>query len=968
VGSGDNQFEESFAELPRPVSISTNQLEPGSYEVRVVKLSGDGTPAISNVERLTGVPIATVSGKTTSRYQRSYRLTLSGPPPWDIRVRRLTPDSTTAALNNQTWWDSYTEIIDAKLRYPNSALVGLQIDSSQFQNIPQRGYDMKLLRVKVPSNYNPVTRAYTGNWNGTFQIAWTDNPAWCFYDLLTNPRYGLGEFIPEAQVDKWALYTIAQYCDQLVPNGFGGTEPRFTCNIYIQSRAEAYRVVNDMASIFRAMVFWASGAITAVQDSPADAAYLYAPANVVDGLFTYSGSSRRVRHTVALVTWNDPSDLYRQKVEYVDDPQGIALYGIVQTEVQAVGCTSRGQAHRVGKWLLLSERLESDVVTFRVGMDGAIARPGQIIKVADPGRAGVRLGGRILAATTTAVTLDSSVTLAPATTYTLAVIDQNADVVERTVTTAAGTVSALTVSPAFAVAPDPMAVWVLSSTAVLPQTFRVISVTEEERNIYSINALAQDPSKYAAIEQGLLLEPRSISTISSRPPPPTAGTIGEYLYEAATDLKTMVDLAWTPSGDPSTTRYAVSYRRDSGNFVDLPETSAPSVQIPDALPGQYTIRVLAINSLGLRSMPLEYIGTVLGKTAPPSGVTGLQIQVQGGSALLSWDTHPDLDVRLGGRIVIRHSTAVTGASWSSSVPMAEFSGAATSGTVPLLSGTYLAKAVDTSDSFSLSAVGVSTTIPALQQFNVLATTTEDPTFSGAKIDMEVAAGRLQLGQLFLWDDIPDFDALLDPIDSGIKQRGEYAFTAPIDIGSVFSCRVTADIGVLSFDLNNIVDQWVSLDSVSNIDGVLGDDSAQVRLYISTTPDDPNGSPVWSDWRLFSVGDYAARGFRFRLEVARGPAASQQVAITALSVTVDVPDRVEGDDNVAVPSGGLAITYANEFFAVPAVAISAENMATGDYYTITAKTTAGFTIQFKNSAGTGVARTMDWIAKGYGYKG
>jgi len=336
----------------------------------------------------------TVSGKTTSKYERSYRVELTGSAPWDIRVRRITPDSTKAALQNKTFWESYTEIIDAKLRYPNSALVGIKIDSSQFNNVPRRAYDVKLLKVRVPTNYDPVNRTYTGIWNGSFKVEWTDNPAWCFYDLLTNDRYGLGGLIDQTQVDKWALYSVARYCDELVPDGFGGTEPRFTCNIYIQSRAEAYRVIQDMASIFRGMVYWQSGAVTVSQDAPADPVYLFTPANVVGGNFVYSGSSAKARHTVALVSWNDPEDFYRQKVEYVEDAAGIARYGIIQTNITAIGCSSRGQANRVGRWLLYSEQSEAEVVVFKTGMEGAVARPGQIIQVADPVRGGARRGGR----------------------------------------------------------------------------------------------------------------------------------------------------------------------------------------------------------------------------------------------------------------------------------------------------------------------------------------------------------------------------------------------------------------------------------------------------------------------------------------------------------------------------------------------------------------------------------------------
>jgi predicted phage tail protein len=432
----------------------------------------------------------TISGKTTTKYQRSYYVPLIGSGPWEIRVRRITADSTSSAIQNKTYLDSYTEVVESKLRYPNSALVALRVDASQFSAIPRRSYDMKLLRVRVPVNYDPGTRAYSGVWNGTFKIAWTDNPAWCFYDLVTSTRYGLGGYIPESQVDKWALYRVAQYCDQLVPNGLGGFEPRFTCNLYLQTREQAYKVVQDMASIFRGMVYWSGGAITVTQDAPSDAVYQFAPGNVVDGEFAYQGSSAKARHTVALVTWNDPDDFYRQKVEYVEDAAGIARYGIVQSDVVALGCTARGQAHRVGKWLLFSEQSESEIVTFRTGLEGAVVRPGDVIKVADPVRGGMRLGGRIAGATVSTVTIDQE--LPADLPWRLSVVLPNGVVEERLVGPVSG--RTLTVTIPFSTVPQVDAIWVLASSIIEPQLFRVVAVAERDPGVHEVTALAHNPS------------------------------------------------------------------------------------------------------------------------------------------------------------------------------------------------------------------------------------------------------------------------------------------------------------------------------------------------------------------------------------------------------------------------------------------------------------------------------------------
>lgn len=966
-------------------SFKTPTLVAGQWEARVVTTGGAAISATGvSATRFAGKENETVTGKTTTRYQRSHEIKLTGSAPWDIRVRRITADSTSVALQNKTYFDTLTEVIEAKLRYPNSALVGLKIDSSQFQNIPTRGYEVNLLMVQVPSNYEPTTRVYTGTWDGTFKVRWTNNPAWCFYDLLTNERYGLGALIDVTQVDKWSLYTIGQYCDALVDNGFGGTEPRFTCNFYLQTRAEAYKVLQDFASIFRGMAFWSTGAITAVQDAPSDPVALFTAANVIDGKFTYAGSGLKARHTVALVTWNDPDDLYRQKVEYVEDTDGIARYGAQQTEITAVGCTSRGQANRVGKWLLFSERLETETIQFSVGLDGALVRPGSVIKVSDANRAAARLGGRVSASTTTTVTVDRAPTVSVAG-WTIYGTLADGTVESRTILTAVGTL--LTVSVAFTSAPTPQGIWILSGPSVEAQTFRVLAIAEDaESKNYAITALVHEPLKYAAIEQGLILQPRDITLLSAVPAAPTTAALTEYLYSTLTDVRVGVDIAW-PQVDGAAS-YAVSYRVNSGNYVET-ATGANTFSIKDAAPGTYNVQIRSVSAIGVKSVPYSLTASVLGKTARPADVTGLQMTVQGGTGVLQWTDHPDLDVRIGGQIAVRYSESLEGAQWNTSLPVADFPGAATSGIVPLSSGTYLAKAKDSTSNYSTNATLVVTNAPNILQYNAVASSQQDPLFPGVKTDLVLVNDKLQLEQTTLWDSITDLDAYPSNLDGGLVESGEYEFDNYIDTGAVYTSRVSARFSVVSFSVTNLVDDWPMVDTLGLVDegipaGEYVDlwadwdeivnfdfptlaDEATLQMFISTTNDDPATSPAWSDWRLFYVGDYTARGFKFKVRLVRGENVDNQVALPILGVTVDVPDRVESANNIAVPAAGLVVTYANAFFVTPAVAITAENLATGDYAEITAKTQAGFTIRFKNTAGTGVARTVDWIAKGFGYQ-
>lgn len=580
----------------------------------------------------------TVSGKTTSRYQRSYYIPLTGTGPWDVRLRRITADSTQTSLQNKTFLESYTEVIESKLRYPNSALMALRVDASQFTSIPRRSYDLKLLRVRIPSNYFPETRSYAGVWDGTFKVAWTDNPAWCFYDLVTSTRYGLGSFIPESQVDKWALYRVARYCDELVPNGLGGYEPRFTCNLYLQSREQAYKVVQDMASIFRGMAYWSGGAITVTQDAPQDPVYQFTAANVIGGEFAYQGSSAKARHTVALVSWVDPDDFYRQKVEYVEDMAGIARYGVVQADVVAMGCTSRGQANRVGKWLLYSEQSESEIITFRTGLEGAVVRPGDVIKVADPVRGGMRLGGRIAAATSSTVTLDQD--LPADLPWRLSVILPNGTVEERLVGPISG--RTLTVTIPFSLIPQTDAIWVLASSIIETQLFRVVAVAERDPGEHEVTALAHNPSKYAAIEEGLALQPRSITVLSDVPATPTGLAVQESLYRVKDQAQVLVQVSW--SEVQAAIAYRLSYRVRGGNFVSLPLTSANYAEIRDAQEGEYEFSLRAIGITRKESVPATFNATVLGKTLPPSDVTGFLVQRRMSDLLLQWDELLDADL------------------------------------------------------------------------------------------------------------------------------------------------------------------------------------------------------------------------------------------------------------------------------------------------------------------------------------
>lgn len=559
-------------------------------------------------------------GKTTNKYERSHRIDL--PPAttgWTVRVRRITPNANSGTIADTTIVESITEIIDAKLRYPNSAIVGIQIDARQFNSVPTRAYDMYGRVIRVPSNYDPESRTYTGTWDGTFKVAWTNNPAWVFYDLVLNPRYGLGDRINAAMVDKWSLYQIGQYCDEMVPDGKGGQEPRFTCNLYLQTRAEAYKVLQDIASIFRGMAYWAAGNVIAVADMPKDPVYTFTAANVVDGKFRYAGTARKARKTVALVSWNDPSDFGRAKVEYVPDEEGIARYGVRETEVTAIGCTSQGQAQRLGQWILLTSRYETETVSFSVGMDHALVQPGSIVRIADPSRAGRRIGGRIRSASGNSVTLDKADQVAVG--DTLIVTLPSGVAQSRTIGAVDG--NTVTVTGAWSEPLKPQSVWAVESAELKTQLFRIISIAEGDGINADITALQYEPQKFGAVDHGTRIDPRPITVIPpSVQPPATNVALSTYsTIDQGIAVTTMV-ISWTPAD--KAVAYEVEWRRDNSEWVRAGRTGSQSLEVRGIYAGTYVARVRAINALDVPSIPAYSPETVLqGKTSPPPAVTSL---------------------------------------------------------------------------------------------------------------------------------------------------------------------------------------------------------------------------------------------------------------------------------------------------------------------------------------------------------
>ncbi|OEZ02372.1 host specificity protein J [Stenotrophomonas sp. BIIR7] len=605
--------------IPALQKANTENGDTNGYSITyAVDLAVDGG-AYGNVL------VDTITGKTTTQYERSVRIDLPEGSQWQIRIRRLTPNANSSTVADTMNVLSMTEVIDAKLRYPNCALVAIEVDASQFQNIPTRAYRVWGRIVRVPSNYDPITRTYSGVWDGTFKPGWTNNPAWAFFDIVTMDRFGLGHRISMDLVDKWRLYQIAQYCDQLVSDGQGNMEPRFTCSLYMQTRADAYKVLQDMASMFRGISFYAAGQVMASADMPADPVFTYSQANVIDGRFVYEGTGRKARHTAALVSWTDPDDFGRQKVETVQYLPGVQRYGIQQTEVTAIGCHSRSQAQRVGNHILYTENLETETVSFGVGLDVLNCMPGDIIQVADPKRAGRRNAGRIKSAGPDTLVLDKlPEVIGPGDTLRATLPSGRTEA--RTVEQVVG--NTVTVTAPWSAVPVAQSIWSLESSELVLQQFRVLAISEnpinEEGGItYRVTALKHVPGKYAAIDDGTRLDQLPVSIIPpSVQTPPTNVHLSAHSVIDQGMATHVLTIAWDAA--PNAIAYDVEWRRNDLDWVRAGRVSSASIEIRGIYTGNYIARVRSVNALNAVSLPaMSALTLIEGKTTPPPAVTSL---------------------------------------------------------------------------------------------------------------------------------------------------------------------------------------------------------------------------------------------------------------------------------------------------------------------------------------------------------
>ncbi|WP_213786749.1 host specificity protein J [Citrobacter portucalensis] len=540
-----------------------------------------------------------VTGKTTSGYERSHRIDLpQAGSTWTIRLRKITADANSAKIGDTMTLQSFTEVIDAKLRYPNTALLYIEFDSSQFNgSIPQISCEPKMRVIRVPDNYDPETRTYSGTWQGAFKWAWTDNPAWIFYDLVITDRFGLGNRLSAANIDKWTLYQVSQYCDQPVPDGKGGsgTEPRYTCNVYVQDRNDAYTVLRDFAAIFRGMTYWGGDQIVALADMPRDVDYAYTRANVIDGRFTYSSSTTKTRYTTALVSWSDPGNAYADAMEPVFEQPLVARYGFNQLEMTAIGCTRQSEANRKGRWGILTNNKDR-IVSFDVGLDGNIPQPGYIIAVSDELLSGKVMGGRISAVNGRVIKLDRVADAAAGDRLILNLPSGASQ--SRTIQAVNG--ESVTVTTAYSETPQAEAVWVVESDELYAQQYRVASVSDNDDGTFSITGAWHDPDKYARIDTGAIIDQRPVSVIppGNQSPPANIVISSFSVVQQNISVETM-RVSWDQA--QNAIAYEAQWRRNDGNWVNVPRSSTTSFDVPGIYAGRYLVRVRAINASEISS-------------------------------------------------------------------------------------------------------------------------------------------------------------------------------------------------------------------------------------------------------------------------------------------------------------------------------------------------------------------------------
>ena len=979
-------------------------------EIRYVATNNTDTETepdtTSYIEKVSPEIGGTIKGRTADSYNKAFHIefdrTTYATHTVDIRVSRITDDSTDSFLSNAFNWSSFTTIKRTEQTYANTALIGVRLDAQQFSSIPSRKYDIKGLKVQIPSGVTVDSETgriiYPTNyiWDGTFQGAtWTSCPAWLLYALILNKRFGLGDHFDASQLDKWSFFRASKYANEEIEYTFdGGTvkEARFSCNATISSTDEAYNVVNQLLSVMRTQGFWADGSLSIAQDGPSDPVYNFNQSNVTEEGFSYTNQSSRTKPTVVVVAYLDIT-LKDRAYEVVEDDIQKAKRGVIKKSVTAFACTSRAQANRLGKWLLYEEN-NSEVIAFTSSLVTAqLIKPGQIISVSDPVKTGTRRAGRITSATLTSIDVDSVAEIESITadsTPTLGVILPDGTFDDGHVITSLGdycvsdywefgyTASNITIGGSFQAIPQANSVWVIESSDLQTSLWRVIGIKEEEDFLYTIEAISHNPSKYAHIEQGLALSKRDTTNLNEIPasptgiafievPRPDGTTTTEVQYELNGKIAIKATVHWT--GVSGIDRYQVKWRHESDNFTTVIVNNT-TLDLFDIKVGSYVVEVSSISSTGiLFSTPTREILNVTGLKDKPSSITGLSmVPISETLAILSWNEVNDLDVKLGGRIVIRHDPRTSGGSWLTSNKIVDgVSGASTQKQVPLLGGTYFLKAQDYLGQSSENAASYSITLPeTTRRFNAK-TWSEETAFSGTKINDALAKSG---NDLILTPNGYVTSGYHVPFYAEGDEQGEYEFATTFDFGHA---GVQYDAVIRKEVVSNSVpktdETWDGRSglfdaSSGTIDGDVTDE-ANVDLFVRTTADDPGSSPTWGEWIEFEAAFVRARAVQVKAVIS-SLSTNSRVAISILGATLDLLQRTDSASiaaNTSASTGVYNVTFEKPFYDTPEVQITPDSSSTTLHVSISNRTRTGFTATFNN--GSNVDTAFMYTVTGFG---
>ena len=959
----------------------------------------------------------TIRGRTADAYNREYRIALTGAHPVDVRLVKTTDNSTDRNFRDLVW-QSYSELEDDTSTYPDSAFTRLRLDSEFFSRIPGRKFKVRGVKVRIPgaganSSGTPTVDLQTGRivyptgyiFNGVMGAAqWTTCPAMILLDLLTNTRYGLGNHIVDSNLDLFSFVTASKFSNTLVSDGFGGQEARFACNINIQTSIEAFDVIRTLSGIMRCMPIWSEGALLLTQDSPKDPSYLFTLANVGPEGFSYTGSSLKTRSTVVAVSYfnMETRDLDYEEVEA--EAAYRSKYGLHVKRVKALGCTSRGQARRFAKAILFAEQRETEAVNFSVSMEsGIVVRPGTIVSIADPARSGVRRGGRISSATTTQITVDdsSATDLSAENNPKLSVIMPNGTVETKNVTGISGKVISIDSSSPFSTTPNANSVWLLENDTVSAQSFRVMSVEENDGVRYGVSALAYVDEKYAFIEDGETIIPQQISILNLLKPPPTGLDAEEVIVLINNQPVSKLIVRWQSVIGVS--NYMVNYRFDDNNIVSA-TTSSPDFEIFNTKVGSYEVSVRSLNAaLEPSATAATRTFTTIGKTAVPADVTGLTGEpINKTTVRLRWNLATDLDVTHGGRVYVRHSTKTDGTgTFSNATDLVEaLAGNTTIADVPLLEGEYILKFQDDGGRFSTGEASVIIDLPDTVDDKLIQTRREDldvPKFQGTKTDVafDATTNSLNLIGGGLFDDIGGsitgtFDdvASIDDL-GGIKPFGTYEFGGTaggtfLDLGDVFTLDLKRHFLTEAFFPSDLFDSRdLGFPTTGTFDGDVATE-VNAEMLVAVTQDNPNtGSPTYKPFQTFANGRYKGRGFKFKVNLtSKDP--DQDIRVFQLGYTASMEQRTElslenssATNGILTSNGATNVTFNKAFFVgtanteggansiLPSIGITAQDMQSGDFYELSNTSGTGFTIHFKNSSNASVNRNFAYQAVGFG---